>query len=313
MGIKGRLMPTLHSLALSSGVSAWLAHRAPVRRILMVHNIAPGVLDPLIFEAQLCWLAGRFEVIDLAEMVARIEGGEPPRAPGELALTFDDGLRNHAEHAYRILHRHRLPATFFVCPQLIDERRWLWNQEARHRLQVLGDGARAEFARDVGAPCFDVEPVVGWMKTLDLGRRERVEQALRAATPGFAPGPELRAIFDPLSWEQMREMDPNLITIGSHTLDHPILPTLDDRELQRQLVQSRTLLEQRLQRPVEFFCYPNGANDLRARALVARHYRAAVTTEAGIVHADACRTALPRIPVAPTLALSAWRLNRPGA
>lgn len=313
MGIKGRLMGPLHRLALSTGASAWLAGHVPARRILMVHNIAPGVLDPDRFDAQLGWLARSFEVISLGEMIARIERGDPPRAPGELALTFDDGLHNHAEHAYRLLNRHRLPATFFICPTLIDERRWLWNQEARQRLLALGSAARAEFARGVDAPGTGVEAVVARMKTMPLEERRRVEHRLRQATSGFEPGSELRAIFDPLTWDEVREMDPRLITIGSHTLDHPILPTLEDGELERQLVESRTLLEQRLQRPVEFFCYPNGSNDQRARALVSRHYRAAVTTEAGIVHLGACRTALPRIPVAPTLALSAWRMNRPGA
>ena len=313
MGIKGTVMPTLHRMALLSGASTWFAQRIPRRRILMVHNISLGSIEPAAFEAQLHWLRRRFRLISLPEMVSRIERGHPPEAPGELALTFDDGLRNHAENAYRILLQQRVPATFFICPDLIDQGRWLWNQEARERLRTLSEGQLHEVARAVGAPDVRGEQIVAWMKTLGLDARLRVEQMLRDASPRFEPDAGLRAIYDPLSWQQVVEMDQELITIGSHTLDHPILPTLDDAELERQMVQSRAALEQRLQRVVDLFCYPNGANDQRARALVARNYRAAVTSDAGTVPADVCRTLLPRVPAAATLSLLAWRLNRPGS
>lgn len=306
-------MPSLHRIALHSGASAWLAHRVPRRRILMVHNIAQGAVEPSAFEAQLRWLRENFCIISLPEMVDRIEAGQAPQAPGELALTFDDGLRNHADNAYRILLGQRVPATFFVCPDLIDQGRWLWNQEARERLRMLSPDDRKALARAAGAPDERGESIVAWMKTLGLAERRQVEQLLRDASPQFQPDASLRAIYDPLSWRQVLDMDPDLITIGSHTLDHPILPTLDDAELERQLVLSRTALEQRLQRTVDLFCYPNGASDDRARQMVARHYRAAVTSDAGFVPVAPSLSVLPRVPAASTLALLAWRLTRPGA
>ena len=43
------------------------------------------------FEANLCWMAERFHVVPLADIVQRIEQGRMPDARGEVALTFDDG------------------------------------------------------------------------------------------------------------------------------------------------------------------------------------------------------------------------------
>jgi peptidoglycan/xylan/chitin deacetylase (PgdA/CDA1 family) len=104
-----------------------------------------------------------------------------------------------------------------------------------------------------------------------------------------------------------------LITIGSHTLSHPILPTIDDETLEREVRDSRRVLEQRLGRTIDLFCYPNGTQDERVHAAVARHYRAAVTTRYGLVAPTADPHRMLRIPAAPSLPTLAWRMHRPAA
>jgi peptidoglycan/xylan/chitin deacetylase (PgdA/CDA1 family) len=98
-------------------------------------------------------------------------------------------------------------------------------------------------------------------------------------------------------------------------MSHPILTTLSDQEIELELLESRRYLENRLRRPVDFFCYPNGSYDKRVYQVVRKNYRAAVTTESGMVDGrenfDLHR--LPRIPSAESAALTAWRLHRPEA
>jgi peptidoglycan/xylan/chitin deacetylase (PgdA/CDA1 family) len=118
-----------------------------------------------------------------------------------------------------------------------------------------------------------------------------------------------------MDWDDLRSLDCNLITVGSHTLSHPILTTLSADEIESEILESRQCLEQRLERKADFFCYPNGAYDKRAYQLVQKTYRAAVTTESGVIDGsqglDVHR--LPRIPSAESAALTAWRLHRPEA
>ena len=118
----------------------------------------------------------------LADVVKHARGGARPRRQG-IALTFDDGLRNNYTVAYPILARLGTPATFFVCPGLIDGGRWLWNHEARERLRSLAPAPRAELAGGLGAPFSEPTAVVTWMKTLARQPREDVEDAIRLATP----------------------------------------------------------------------------------------------------------------------------------
>ena len=63
--LKSRLVRPVHTVALAGGGSAWLARRRPARRILMLHNIAPGHFAPELFEQQLLWLRANFRVVPL--------------------------------------------------------------------------------------------------------------------------------------------------------------------------------------------------------------------------------------------------------
>ena len=310
---KATLVKPLHMAAFATGASTWLAHRKPRRRIVMFHGVGGGELSATAFEAGLAWLAQRFKIVPLDDMVQAITVGSPPARAGELSLTFDDGLRNQSEVAYPVLRRLGLPATFFVCPQLIETGKWLWNHEARSRLSSMSGPSRLAYARSCEAAAADVESLVGQLKTLPLARRLALEQQLRDLTPDHEITADARERFDPMRWSDLERLDRSFITVGSHTLTHPILPTLDDATLTRELAESRRMLEDRLGRTVDLFCYPNGANDRRVCEAVGRVYRAAVTTEYDFALPQADLHRLPRVGVTPNLALLAWRMNRPSA
>ena len=304
----------IQSIAFATGLSIWLARRKRARGVIMFHGVDDIHMPVEAFETNLRWLAERFRIVSLADVVDGMLAGRRPDPRGELALTFDDGLSNHFNVAYPVLQRLQLPATFFVCPQLIEDRRWIWNQEARARLLEMTPEARAEFAQsNLGLALEGVETLVQRMKHLSLADRQRAEADLRQRTSNFVASPLARRRFDPLTWEQVAQLDSSLITIGSHSLSHPILPLIDDSALEREVAASRSMLEQRLGRSVDLFCYPNGAQDDRVHASVARNYRAAVTTNYGFVRPldDAHR--LMRIPAASSLPLMAWRMHWPNA
>ena len=57
--------------------------------------------------------------------------------------------------------------------------------------------------------------------------------------------------------------------IGSHTIDHCYLKTVDAAEARRQIVEGKTRLEQILGHRVSGFCYPGGHRTLEHRQMVA--------------------------------------------
>src|SRR5688572_19729559 len=157
-------------LLVSVPIALWRVSRigerrtAAAARILMFHGTPRAQAREL--EGQLRYLARRFEIVPLADVAKGARSGA-------LALTFDDGLRSNVEVAYPILARLGLPATLFVCPGLIDERRWLWSYEARARLHRLGLDLEATERR------------VEQMKRVSLPARRAMEERLRRETPDF--------------------------------------------------------------------------------------------------------------------------------
>src|SRR4051812_9280091 len=90
-------------------------------RILAFHGTP--VRHAKVFRRAMAYLRRDFEVVPLGSLLESFQCASPA-LEGKVALTFDDGIRNNVHVAYPILKELGLPATFFVCPVLIDRRQW---------------------------------------------------------------------------------------------------------------------------------------------------------------------------------------------
>ncbi|MBA4147304.1 MAG: polysaccharide deacetylase family protein [Verrucomicrobia bacterium] len=309
--MKKLLASLVRRLAYASGFSLARAKGMKVARVVMFHGVGDDEYSTAEFKEHLELFAKHFTVVPLHSLIRKMENREA--FTDELALTFDDGLRNNFTEAYPVLKRLQLPATFFVCPGIVESKGWLWNQEARARLQSLGVEQRLKVFAELGTGArLDVESVIEWMKHLSIDARLSAEQTIRLATDTFRPSPVHVVKYEMMTWDDLRSLDPRLITIGSHTVNHPILATLESDELRFEISESRRLLEEKLGRTVDQFCYPNGSHNPAVVEEVRKHYRAAVTTEPGFVDGADDLVQLPRIGIVPQPLLS-WRMHRPTA
>jgi peptidoglycan/xylan/chitin deacetylase (PgdA/CDA1 family) len=247
------------------------------------------------FQSGLEYLAEKCSIVPLDEFVSRRASRRQLFKP-ELALTFDDGLRDQFTYAYPLLKRLGIPATFFVCANLIETGQWLWTKAVRARLQCLSSEQKRILSTRLDSCSAEVEATMRWLKALPLGERQTAEEAIREATPDFHPSFEQCEEFDQMSWTELASLDSSLITIGSHTMNHPVLTLLDAEELDTEIRESRTLLEEKLHRPVRHLCYPEGRHDRTVRDCVRRYYSTAVSTVPGRVLADTDVYSLPRVP-----------------
>ena len=101
-----------------------------------------------------------------------------------------------------------------------------------------------------------------------------------------------------MTWEQLKEMEANGITIESHTLTHPKLEELPDDEIRGELLNSKTLLEENLGHPIEFLAYPTGTYNLHIAGIAQDiGYKGAFTIKYGIVDRGSNFFALERVPI----------------
>lgn len=88
-----------------------------------------------------------------------------------------------------------------------------------------------------------------------------------------------------LSLEELRALDREpLCTIGAHTLSHPRLDTLTVIEQQKEIVESKVILEQWFGHPIQHFSYPHGAyNDDTLSIVKSAGFRSALCAWGGTV------------------------------
>ena len=286
-------MSLLRGVLFQSGLLLRMAQQSKRSVILMFHGIPKESTEE--FHDLLRCLAKHFAIVPLETVIDRLSRNGSQKST-ILALTFDDGLRNHRTVVYPVLADLRLPATFYVCPGLIEQAVTTWTWEFWCRIPWLSEANRRELCTRAGIRNSreGVAPLE-WMKTLPLKKRTQLEENIRLQTPGFAFTDAQLELYELMSWADLAGVDPGLINVGSHTMTHCDLPLLNSEELEDELHGSRAVLERRLGRPVHDFCYPDGKHSDAVVRAVGDVYRSGVTTACGSVTAGDPPHALKRI------------------
>ncbi len=101
-----------------------------------------------------------------------------------------------------------------------------------------------------------------------------------------------------VTWDQVREMASNGISIQSHSVTHSSMSDLSDEQLQAELTESKEKIEAEIGQPVQYFAYPTGTYDFHIAHLVREAgYKAAFTIRFGNVDEASNLYALERIPI----------------
>lgn len=270
--------------------------------ILIFHRVLPqrddfnpDDIDAEIFDRQIGLLSDCYRVLRLDEAVdALVRGKLPPRAA---AITFDDGYADNAEVALPILKSRGVPATFFVASGFLDGG-MMWNDKIIEC--VRRGGNRIVDLSRAGLGEIDLTP--DWQCAFDIikklkyqtpAKREEAISALIEATGVSLPKNLM------MTRTQVAGLADSGMTIGAHTVHHPILASIDIDAAEREIADNRAALEQITGEPVRLFAYPNGkpGHDYRREhvELVRRlGFKAAVSTAWGVAQSTSDVFQLPR-------------------
>lgn len=278
-------------------------------RIITLHGVGMSRYPADAFRAQLRFLTRLFRIVPLERVLESDSAGGDGRP--KLALTFDDGLRNNFTAAYPVLREFGVPATFFVCPGLVESRRWIWNFECRARLARMSCEQRRAYATELAVDSPEIEPIIARLKYLPYAERVAAAERLARLAPNLVPSEGERLEYDLMTWEELKALDPSIVTVGGHSTHHEILTRLEPEHLEREVAECKVLLERQLDRPIRHFCYPDGAHDARVVDCVGRYFETAVTTRKAYVSRRPARLELPRISMGYNVPDLAWRVHRP--
>ena len=281
-----------------AGLSALSPRGSRARlQIFTYHRIAdePNGIDPTAceFRDQVRWIIETCNLLPLGEAVTRLrKGALPCRAA---AITFDDGYENNLSVALPILEQFGAHATIFVSTEPVCTG-IMWNDLIIEGLKR----AEGDFVFAFG----DFEVEVSDKTDLDLHllsklkylphdvRSEAAMSFYQQCTNDVVPRLMLRE-------EQIANCDSPNIAFGAHTISHPILMNLTEQQCRVEIEESKRILSDWVNAPIDYFAYPNGRYgvDFSNREMnIVRDagYSAAFSTEWGAARSGSNLFAMPR-------------------
>jgi len=290
----------------SRGAGAILrfAHVRPRRRggfqPLRENEITPHFLDRAI-RALKRW---KYDFLGMDEVCRRaVTLSEHRRF---VALTFDGAGKDLIDFAYPVLARHAVPFTIYVptaFPDGVGEAWWLGLEQVIARESrvslMMGEKEQRFTVTDNAEKQALFSFLEAWLRSLppadvsaaiaDLCTRYRIDLAALSREAS-------------MNWEDLARLaaDP-MVTIGSATVNYPVLANMKDAAALREMTMGKAVAEAAFDRDIRHLAFPFGdrASFRRSHVIMAEEagFASAVTTIPGVVDAEG-RTnlrALPRI------------------
>ena len=268
------------------------------------------------FRAQMELLARNYHPISLDEVVKKLNAGEtlPKRS---VVITFDDGYTDNHEVAMPILDNVGIPATFYLTVDCVENRKLPWPSRLRFAFRTT----RRPDWTDAQGKAWDLSSPLSCEQAFLLACDEccqlsgvaqeqfvtNVENQLESRVPG-----ELSSLM--MTFEQARALARNGHIVGSHTMTHPNMAQINERDAEMELAESKRRLEGELKIPVSHFSYPCPAmtphwSEKTVVQSRAAGYISAVTTNGGVVRKGDKPLSLKRIRPTKTAAGLHWNME----
>jgi glycosyltransferase involved in cell wall biosynthesis/peptidoglycan/xylan/chitin deacetylase (PgdA/CDA1 family) len=212
----------------------------------------------VLFEKILKWLLTKgYRFISIQELDNAVRN---KLNTGKLIfICFDDGWKGNLD-LIEVIEKYKVPITIFITTNAIEEGNYWW-----------------EYALIKGQ-----EKYSGIKKLTDFKKLPENTFKEKMAILKHHYCLERSCITS----DELKKMSENkLITIGSHTVSHPILTKCSYETQARELKDSRHLLSQFLMTEIEYLAYPNGSYDKDTIELAEKSgYKLGLTTNPGDIN-----------------------------
>ena len=250
-----------------------------------------AVSDSFWFENTLLHLKKRYTFISIHDLEEYYYNGKILK--NSCHITVDDGDEIFCDVMYPILKKHHIPATIFVSPEICLNNKNYWFQEFKDYNQ---NQLKLIISRYYNTDIIYLHKIsVG--NILKACRIDDIKNILHIYSEQFDGKSKAS---QNISVNQLIKIDQEgLVTIGAHTLNHPILANEDDQNSKKEIIESISKLEGILNHGVKYFAYPNGIPFLdfdqrEMEYLKLKNIRLAFTTEVDDVYKKNNPLAIPR-------------------
>jgi len=218
--------------------------------VVTFHNVS----NPIWFESTLNLISKfyKFGDMDLLNDVFEKE----VKLKSTCFITFDDGEKSFYQVAYPILKRRKIPAAIFVSPKSILEEENFWFQNLRlAKKEILLDVLEYQFS--VSKLVLQEYSLAALFKTFSIEKMNAIFSAY------IKQDAVSLSIFQNINEIELHDvLASNIITIGAHTMNHPILQNETAENSSYEIEESINELEKLMGCKIHYFAYPNGTYGL---------------------------------------------------
>jgi peptidoglycan/xylan/chitin deacetylase (PgdA/CDA1 family) len=226
-------------------------------RILMYHRFSA---DQSQLAVHCEHIRRYYQPVSMRQVAESFHGG-PALPSNALAVTVDDGYRDFLLHGYPVFSRYEIPSTVFLITGFIDRELWPWWDQITYmfahtrRSEISFAGLELHIAGDLfrvgNRAAFALKSVANSERLVKL---KELQRKLEVELPHSAP-----AEYEPLSWNDVRQLSAAGVEFGGHTRTHPILSRVSaEAEVMSEIDDAKKRLDDQLGFPSLHFAYPNG-------------------------------------------------------
>lgn len=259
------------------------------KAILLFHRVLPvrdplwDPIDPALFADTLKYVNKHFHVVTLDEILF---SGETHSSKPFAALTFDDGYRDFIDYAMPVLDEHKLKASMFVVTDCIDKGMPTWTYIMDH---IFANSRKMEWKDFDVALLPETFRKTSWQTQEEkLSYCRKFKQHIK-----WIPANDRDKIIDSLvanfddaeypanmmmNWDQLRQIKTAGYEIGSHSVTHPSLATINDLDsIKFEFTESAKRIKEEIGTFPSTFSYPLGGYDERVKQIACETgYKAAL-------------------------------------
>lgn len=244
-----------------------------INKIINFHDVR----NVIWFENTVNILSSKFDLVSIKDIEDFYYNGKSLK--NSCLLTIDDGDKTFYNIIYPVLKKMNIPATLFVSPKICSELSNFWFQEIRVVDQEKMRKIISEHYQ-IDQKMLQPYSITVILKNMKISQIWNVIEKYNSIYNLPFRDPQNMSI------EQLRQIDKEgLVSIGAHTMNHPILANETEESSKKEIVDSIRELESLLEHDIKYFAYPNGTPRLdfsvrEIEILKNSNCRLAFTTEA---------------------------------
>lgn len=240
--------------------------------VFVYHRVYPGKGDarvanicPEEFEKQIRYLKENFVIYSIEKLVNVLKNNQIDNEgiKNIVVVTFDDGYKDNYVYAYPILKKYKIPASILLVTDYVDKGKMFWWDEIKYilchtkrkKINLLNLGTFLLTDGEKKFNCFLF--LLKKFKKMSNKLKNKYINDLQNVCNVIIPLDSGEKII--LSWDEIREMKDNGISFGAHTLTHANLENIHLEEAEKEIVQSKAMIEKKVKTNVRSFSYPYGS------------------------------------------------------